>query len=84
MQLLYHPRTLKFLRKIPKKEAGRIISTLEKLKVAPQGANLNIKRLINSKGSWRIRIGNIRAIYEIDSGKKIIYILDLDFRGNIY
>ena len=83
-QLLYHPRTEKFLKKISQKELSKIILKLERLRKDPNNKNLNIKKLATTQKSYRLRLGNIRVIYELDKKNKIIYIHDIDFRGNIY
>jgi mRNA interferase RelE/StbE len=45
----------------------------------------NIKKLSGElKGSYRLRLGNIRIIYSVDEIKNIIYIEVIGFRGDIY
>ena len=45
----------------------------------------NIKKLSGGlKGSYRIRIGDIRIIYSMDEDKNIVYIEVIGFRGDIY
>jgi len=83
-QLLYHPRTEKFLHKIPKNNLTKIISSLERLAQNPNTGNLNTKKLLTTQNCYRLRVGNIRVIYELDNARKTIYIHDIDFRGNIY
>lgn len=82
--LLYHPRSLKFLKKIPKKEATNVLAKLEQLAGNPNTRNLDITRLATTQKSFRLRTGKIRVVYEIDQNAKTIYIQDIDFRGNIY
>lgn len=84
IEIKYHPRSIKFLRKISKKEAEKILSTIEQLTKSTTSGNLDIKKLVNTKRSFRLRIGNIRVVYEYDESSKIIYIHEIDFRGNIY
>lgn len=83
-KLLYHPRSLKFLKKIPKREAANILEKLEQLAGDPNTRNLDITKLATTQKSFRLRTGKIRVVYEIDQSSKIIYIQDIDFRGNIY
>lgn len=82
--LLYHPRVKKFLLKIPKKDGQRILEKLEILQKSHEPAGLDIKKLVNTSRSFRLRVGTIRVIYEKDDVKHILYIHDMDFRGNIY
>ena len=36
------------------------------------------------KGLYRYRIGNLRFVYQIDREKRIIHIVQIDNRGDIY
>jgi len=83
-KLVYHPRVFKFLTKISKKEAKRIVEKIEDLDKNPLSEELNVKKLATTKRSYRLRIGNFRVIFEIDFENKIIYIHEVGFRGNIY
>ena len=45
----------------------------------------NIKKLSGElKGSYRLRIGDMRIIYSVDEEQNIVYIEVIGFRGNIY
>jgi len=45
----------------------------------------NIKKLSGElKGSFRLRLGDIRIIYSVDEGKHIVYIEVIGFRGDVY
>ena len=81
-KIYYHKRAIKFLKKIPKKSAQLVYSKIDKLAVLKQWSSLDIKRLVNTKASYRLRVGNIRVIFE--QIKQTIYVQEIDFRGNIY
>jgi len=83
-KLLYHPRCIKFLQKLPKRETDKILLKIGQLKKDPLSSELDIKKLATTKRSYRLRIGNIRVIYEVENKGKVIYIHEIDFRGNIY
>jgi mRNA interferase RelE/StbE len=54
------------------------------LKVEPHYGN-NIKMLKNYyPETWRYRIGNYRAFYEISENEKIVYMIGLSTRQNAY
>ena len=36
------------------------------------------------KGLYRYRVGDLRFIYQVDRAERLIYILQIDTRGNIY
>ena len=84
MKVVYHPRAVKFLRKLPNKEAERVLSKIEILKISSQSATLDIKKLATTARMFRLRVGNIRVIYEIYTESETVYIHEIDFRGNVY
>lgn len=38
----------------------------------------------NLKGKYRKRVGDLRVIYSFDSMKQELYVLTVDWRGNVY
>ena len=64
------PNAEKDLRAIDKKEAVRI---LEKLLSLENGLSGDIKKLTNFTPEYRLRLGNYRALFEIDGNSIIIY-----------
>lgn len=83
-QVFLHPRTEKFFKKIPKKFSDQLTNKIDLLANDPFKESLDIKKLANCENYYRLRHRDIRVIYSIDTIKKIIYIEDIDFRGNIY
>jgi mRNA interferase RelE/StbE len=71
----------KTLTKIPEPYQTRIIDAIRSLSDTPYPTNS--KKLIG-RPAWRIRVGNYRAIYEINDNQLIILVLDIDHRKNIY
>ena len=69
----------KFLRKQDRTTQKRILQALSKLPY--EG---DVKPLKGDRETYRLRIGNIRAIYRPDQGRLIVYVLDIDSRGQIY
>ena len=64
------PYAEKDLRSIDKKDAVRI---LERLLSLENGLSGDIKKLTNFTPEYRLRIGNYRALFEIDGNSIIIY-----------
>lgn len=83
-KLLYHPSCLKRLRKIPKVDRDRILKKLMHLSRNPFSSSLDAKKLVKTKSSFRLRSGDLRAIYELDKQGKIIYVWEIDYRGKVY
>jgi mRNA interferase RelE/StbE len=75
------PRAETALAKLPKaarKRIGKAIDALEK-QPRPHGS----KKLATRNG-LRIRVGNYRAVYEIDDATKTVTVLDVGDRKEIY
>lgn len=83
-KLFYHPEALKKLKRLHPNDRKRILEKVAILSQDPQNPILDVKKLINTKNSFRLRTGDIRAIFEINKENKIIYIWDIDYRGSIY
>lgn len=64
-------------------DAKNIIRRLQQLDV-PFPINLDIKKISGIPGFYRLRSGNVRAIFEILEKKKEIWVRKIDYRGNIY
>lgn len=73
------PITLKFLEKQFQKQQEQI---LKSIKILPHTAN--VKRLKGYEKRYCLRVGDIRAIYEIDNEELIVLVLDIDNRRYIY
>ncbi len=55
-----------------------------KLKMEPAFGK-NIKKLKGYQpDTWRYRIGKFRLFYSIDYGERVVYILTVDYRKDIY
>lgn len=76
--ILLHPKAAKALNKI--EEKTRITGKLKQLKTSPEKAG---KRLKHSE-YYSLRIGDYRAIYEINTNKKQVIILYIGHRKNVY
>ena len=71
----------KSLAKIPEPFQSNIIEAISSL--ARNAHPVNSKKL-TGRPAWRIRIGNYRAIYEIENKLLTILVLDIDHRKSIY
>jgi mRNA interferase RelE/StbE len=73
----------KALRRMPRNTALRIRSKLVALAEAPFARNPNVKKL-SGRDAWRLRIGDWRALYTIDTTNQIISIMVIRPRGSAY
>ena len=77
-------KAAKFYQKADTVIVKRLNLTFSKLAQDPF-QQYNIKKLSGElKGSYRLRIGDMRIIYSVDEGKNIVYIEVIGFRGDIY
>lgn len=85
-RLLFHPRAIKKLQQLHPNDRKRILSKIEALSQNPQNKTIDIRKLVNTKNSYRLRSGDVRAIFEVQETQrtKTIYIWDVDYRGSIY
>ena len=80
-------RVFKFLLSL--QNSKEILSKIEKLKYfkSNRKIKLDIKKMQNQKKSreiYRMRIGDIRIIFEIFKDKNLVYIKEANFRGKVY
>jgi mRNA interferase RelE/StbE len=70
---------------MPTRYAQRVILALEALKQNPAPVpEYDVKKLQGLKDTYRIRIGDIRIVYQIVWEFKRIKILVVEFRGGAY
>jgi len=64
------PKAIKDLKKIPKADASRIAAQLQLLEGGLAG---DVKKLTNYTPEYRLRIGNYRALFEVEKNRIIVY-----------
>lgn len=82
-RLNFHPRTEKQLQKLTSSIQRKVVAQIEKLSVNPFG-KFDVRKLAQTKQSYRLRIGELRVIYQLDQKSKIMYVQEIDFRGQVY
>ena len=75
----------KTLKKMDKHTSALIIGWIEKNLQGCKNPRIHGKALVaNRNGQWRYRIGNYRAICEINDNEVIILVLEIGHRRNVY
>ena len=64
------PRAVKDLRALPKPDARRVA---EKLKLLENGLAGDVKRLTDFTPEYRLRVGDYRALFEVDNDTVVVY-----------
>ena len=47
-------------------------------------ANFDVKRCKGHANRFRVRFGDFRLVYEVDEEERLVLLLKLDFRGEVY
>ena len=82
--LFYSDEAKKDFRHLDKSKAIILRQKLETLAKNPYAPNNNINFLKNTASGFRLRVGNIRVIYELDTQNKTIYVHKIKPRGSAY
>ena len=75
------PRAQKVLAAIRSPDFERVRDAIRKLSSTPRPSGC--KKLTGRDG-WRIRVGRFRVIYEIDDMNRLINVLDVGDRRDVY
>ena len=78
-QILYEKPAVKFLKKQSPEQQKRIISAIHKL---PHEGD--IKQMKGYANTYRLRIGDYRAIYTLENNILTVRVLNIGNRGDIY
>ena len=82
-QVTYKKAAQKFLKKVPVRISGLFKSGFKKLAEDIERVDLDIKYLSGSP-YYRMRVGDYRAIYQLDNGELIITVFTVKPRGDAY
>jgi len=80
-ELIYSPAALKALEKLDAHVQTRILTALERLRIRPESCD--IRKLVGMTG-YRFRVGDYRAIFDIEQNQLRILILNIGHRQNVY
>ena len=78
--ILLHPKAAKELERLEEDLRTRIKERLRELKNSPE----SIGKALKPSGFWSLRIGDYRAIFEIDRAKKQVIVLFIGHRKKVY
>jgi len=79
-QLIIRPKAEKHFSRLPKNLREKLAKKLQQLQNNPFQQGLDIKKLAGTKESYRLRVRELRIIYQMDTGNKEISVADIDFR----
>ncbi len=79
-EIEFTDKALKQLEKLERDVQGRILATLERIRIRPE---VHVKKLVGEFG-YRLRVGDYRIIVDIEKDKMRILIIKIGHRRNIY
>jgi len=74
------PKAIKQLKKLPKKIVDRILKKVVFVKDTPQ----SFMKKLESKDIWSLRVGDYRVLIDIYEDKKIVEIIKVGHRKEVY
>ena len=80
-EIEFKPRALKDLKALPESAQRRVIAKIEALRNDLAG---DVKKLTNFTPEYRLRVGDWRAVYEIDVERRLVVVLTVDHRRRVY
>ncbi len=78
----YTKPAIKVMAAMPRSVRELVKSKIEGLARDPFGA-ANVKQLVGEPG-YRLRVGDWRVIYDVDSGRLVVRVLKVGPRGGVY
>lgn len=81
--IYFTKRAAKDIEKLASRDRQRILVQIEQLKL-PLPTNLDIKAMVGFDHYYRLRHGQMRVIFEVDTVKDEIWIRLVGYRGNVY
>ena len=82
-KIVFEKQAKEFLDSLSSGIKSNVIQRINALAVNPYAKNQNVKKLRGREG-YRLRVGNIRVIYDIADDVLMIYVLLAGFRKDIY
>ncbi len=79
-KITIRPKAEKHFARVPKNLQEKIAKKLKQLEKDPFQVGLDIKKLAGTQKSYRLRVGELRVIYQMDTNLKEIFVVDIDFR----
>ena len=80
----YTHKALKQLKKLDKRLVNKITAVINGVAVSPHDPHPNLKPLRGDIGDYRMRIGDYRVIYDLDDGLRILEVIKIGHRKEIY
>jgi mRNA interferase RelE/StbE len=81
-EIVLKPSVEKDFRKLPKNIAEKVLLAIENLGIDPLPRK--VTKLEGTEKTFRLRVGDYRIVYEIDSTQKLLTVLHVRHRREVY
>lgn len=81
-RLVLHREAVSEIRKLPRKVRLQVRDVIDGLALEPRPANS--EKLKGRSGSYRIRVGTYRVVYEIHATEIVVYVIGVAHRKKAY
>jgi mRNA interferase RelE/StbE len=82
-RVLIHKRADEFLKGLKSEDKQRIVDKLKQLEDFP-AVRLDIVKIAGEADTFRLRVGNYRALFKVYEQEKIVVVVKIDIRKRIY
>ena len=82
-RVLIHKRVYDFLKSLEIEDRQRIIDKLKLLEDFP-AVRLDIVKIAGEADTFRLLVGNYRALFKVSEQEKIVVVVKIDIRKRIY
>ena len=83
-KILYSQQSVKFIKKLDSKRQEKIKVRMGQVAKDPFARDPNLNKIKEMTHGYRLRIGDIRLVYEINSKELQIIVWKTDWRGSVY
>ena len=80
-RLLIKPSAVKELEALPAQDRRRLVTRLKRLSTDPRPAG---SERLSASDLYRIRQGNYRVLYSMDDRERIVLVIKIGHRRNVY
>ena len=79
--LLIKPSAVKEIEELPRKDRTKIARKIQKLAAEPRPHG---SEKLSAEERYRVRQGNYRVVYSIDDGKRVVLVVKVGHRKEVY
>ncbi|OGY49294.1 MAG: hypothetical protein A3D39_00500 [Candidatus Buchananbacteria bacterium RIFCSPHIGHO2_02_FULL_39_17] len=82
-EIFFTTKAEKQLTRLAHTDVKKVIQKVGTLTV-PLPQNLDIRKMVNTPNFYRLRIGKVRVLFEVDDKTQEIWIRKIKYRGAVY